>query len=67
MARLSLDVPHEFRAQLDSVAELFKAGTVTEAVRRSVQLSEVILRHRANGERLLLRGQDGIYAEVILA
>ena len=57
--RLNLDVPKEFRSQLDDLVARSTCSTLTEVVRRSVALYDLVLEHVHEGGKIVFRHYDG--------
>lgn len=65
--RLSLDVEKTVRTTIDTLAKSMQADSITEAIRRSVLLSERLYRHAAGGGKLIFRNIDGSEKEMEVA
>ena len=57
--RLSLDVTKRFRNSLSALQDELGARTLTEALRRAVEITSLFARHRHSGGKLILRSRDG--------
>ena len=64
--RRCLDVTQEVRDDLDAIAGMLRAASISEANRRSVAFVRGMLERRQAGERLLTRAPDGTYTEVVV-
>lgn len=64
--RLNLEVPPAVRERLERLRDVSGADTMTEVVRRSLEVYEVLL-NRSPGEEIILRMPDGKEKVVILA
>ncbi len=64
--RLSLEIPERLRYRIEQLRTMSEAGTITEVVRRAVDVYDVVLSAKRTGqERLILRGADGTERELI--
>ena len=58
-SRLNLDVPNEVRSQLDDLVARSTCSTLTDVVRRSLALYDLVLEHTHEGGKVVFRHEDG--------
>lgn len=58
-ARLSLDIPQAVRDQLSRLEKLTDSGSITEVVRRALNLYELIATLQKKGGKVIIQHKDG--------
>lgn len=66
MARLTLEIADTVRDRIEKLKTLSEAATITEIVRRSFSLFEILLEHEAAGGRVELRSADGSVRQLVV-
>lgn len=67
MARRNLTISANTRAQIEHLVETTDASTMSEVVRRSVELYVSILRVMSDGSTLMIYRPDGTSSELLVA
>jgi len=58
-SRLSLDLDAKSKDHLEALCEASGGATMTEVIKRSLALFELVQEHRRNGGALIFRHPDG--------
>lgn len=64
-ARLSLDVQREVHDQIDRIKEIVACGSITEVVRRSLNLYENVIGHMKAGSKIIVHPKRGRDVELL--
>ena len=57
--RLNLEVTHTVRERPNRLLDLSESETLTEVIRRSLAVDEVLLQQKADGAETIVRTKDG--------
>ena len=63
---MNLAMSERTRARIEGLKETLDSDSLSEVIRRSVELLEVLSERQANGDTIILRSPDGIEKEVII-
>ena len=64
--RLHLIMPPETREKIDDIQERIRATTMSEVIRRSLSLLDILTREQAKGSSIYVRGKDGREKEILI-
>lgn len=54
------------RARIDGLKETLDSDSLSEVIRRSVELLEILTKRQIQGDKIILRSPDGSETEVIV-
>lgn len=57
--RLNLEVPQRVRDRMNSLREMSDAESLTEVIKRSLAVYDVLLHHFKENGKVILRSEDG--------
>lgn len=64
--RLNLEMSERFRNRLERVRDKSEADSMTETIRRAVEVYESLLDARSNRVSIIFRTEDGAEKELVL-
>jgi hypothetical protein len=65
-ARLHLALPERVRERTEQLQALSSASSITEVIRRAIEVFDLVTTAVKRGDKVILRGADGKDREVIL-
>jgi hypothetical protein len=65
-ARLSLDLDSNTKQFFETVVAKAKTGTLTELIKKSVSLFDLVAQHKAKGGTVILRHRDGREERIVI-
>ena len=63
---MNLAMSERTRARIEGLKEKLDSDSLSEVIRRSVELLEILSDRQANGDTLILRSPEGVEKEVII-
>ena len=63
---MNLAMSERTRARIEGLKERLDSDSLSEVIRRSVELLEILSERQAEGDALILRSPDGAEKEVII-
>lgn len=63
---MNLTMSDRTRARIESLKEKLDSDSLSEVIRRSVELLEILSERQEKGDAIILRSQDGAEIEVII-
>ncbi len=64
---MNLAMSEKTRDRLESLKVRMDSDSFSEVIRRSIELMEVLVEHKAAGDSIILRSQEGSEKEIIIS